>query len=1007
MSLRHVVFSAFVFGLLTNAPASLTAASPPDTVWLVGKPDAMVREFGLVQEGYARFNEVHPNAVEFTLGESPLTSWPFVHPAPRDSWAGGREHTFTLRFNAGESFGQSTWFIIGIAGGHTSERSAVVVRVNDTPLPSQRAPGGSMQVVFDPRTPGEELALRFKIPGGVIRRGTNAITITLKDQSWILYDYLALRTVPDPLPIEPPAVKDRILAGPMQDVEQVVFAARRIGSDGHWYANIGYYSDWEFEPPGQQVHRDGEKRVTYLPGGKLGVLDVPSGEVRWLVDDPEGGVRDPVVHYDGQTILFSYRRGGSEHYHLHTIQSDGSGLRQLTEGGYDDFEPCWLPDGDIVFVSTRAKRWVNCWITQVATLHRCRADGSNLRAISANNEHDNTPWVLPDGRILYQRWEYVDRSQVDYHHLWTANPDGTAQMIFYGNQHPGIVMIDAKPVPGSSKVVSIFSPGHGQREHAGAVALVDVGRGPDEQASAAYVNRANGFRDPWAFSEEAFMVAREGEIQLMDGAGLTERLYRLPEADIQAGLTLHEPRPLLPRQRERVIPSGVAPEETTGRVILANVYEGRNMADVQPGEIRKLLVLETLPKPINFTGGMDPLTYGGSFTLERVVGTVPVEADGSAYVELPAMRGLFFVALDQDDLAVKRMQSFLTVQPGEVVSCVGCHEQRTRSYIPPQNLMALQRPPRRPEPIPDCPDVFDYPRDIQPILDRLCVDCHDYTPGKHGGPYDGGVILTGDHGPMFSHSYFTMTVNRLFQDGRNQPVSNYAPRELGSAASRILKMLDGSHYDVQATEHDKRMLRLWIEVGAPYPGTYGALGSGAIGGYSENNLVHTDFDWPTTQAGAEVIDRRCASCHQGKSLLPKALSDEIGLSFWRFDMDDPRLAQSRHIVFNLTRPEQSLLLLAPLAKEAGGLGLCQQDEKAPAVFEAREDADYQRLLAMVAAGREYLAEIKRFDMPGFQPREGYVREMRRYGVLTSESDHARLDPYQLDQAYWRSLWPAP
>lgn len=994
-------------GLLASGLPSLADTLPPDTLWLLGKPDAMVREFGLTQEGYAQFSRVFPDPVVFTVGESPLKDWPFLHPAPRDSWAGGQEHTFTLRFHSPEALPRPTWLILGIAGGHTSERSDVEVRVNDTALPSQKGPGGSMHVVFDPTTPGENLGLRFAIPAGTLREGMNEIAITLRRQSWILYDYLALRTVPEPLPMDTPAIKDSILAGPMRDVDKVVFAARKIGSDGHWYANIGYYSDWDFEPPGQQVHRDGEKRVTYLPGGKLGVLELATGKVRWLIDDPAGGVRDPVVHYDGHTILFGYRRGGSEHYHLCTIQADGSDLRQLTDGDYDDFEPCWLPDGDIVFVSTRAKRWVNCWITQVATLHRCAPDGSNLRAISANNEHDNTPWVLADGRILYQRWEYVDRSQVDYHHLWAANPDGTAQMVYYGNQQTGTVMIDAKPVPGSSKVVAIFSPGHGQREHAGAVALVEVDQGPDARETSRLVSGASHFRDPWAFNESAFMVARDGEIQLMDDAGQTERLYRLPEDDIRAGFTLHEPRPIIPRPRERIIPSGVSPEEATGRVILANVYEGRNMTGVEPGDIRKLLVLETLPKPINFTGGMDPLTYGGSFTLERVVGTVPVEADGSAYVELPALRGLFFVALDQDDLAVKRMQSFLTVQPGEVVSCVGCHEQRTRSYTPPQSLLALQRPPSRPEPIADCPDVFDYPRDIQPILNRLCVDCHDYTPGEDGGPYDGGVILTGDHGPMFSHSYFTMTVNRLFQDGRNEPRSNYGPRQLGSAASRILTMLDGSHYDVQATDHEKRMLRLWIEVGAPYPGTYGALGSGSVGGYSENNLVHTDFDWPTTEAGAEVIDRRCASCHQGNRILPKALSDEIGLSFWRFDMDDPRLAQSRHIVFNLTRPEKSLLLLAPLAKEAGGLGLCQaQQDRAP-LFETREDTDYQRLLAMVSAGRDYLAKIKRFDMPGFQPRAAYVREMRRYGVVPADSDLTGLDPYDLDQAYWRSLWRSP
>ena len=119
------------------------------------------------------------------------------------------------------------------------------------------------------------------------------------------------------------------------------------------------------------------------------------------------------------------------------------------------------------------------------------------------------------------------------------------------------------------------------------------------------------------------------------------------------------------------------PETSTGRLALANIYRGRNMAGVKPGEIKSLLVLESLPMPIHYTGGMEPISYGGTFTLERIVGTVPVEPDGSAYLELPALRSFFFVALDKNDLSVKRMQSFLTVQPGETSSCVGCHEQRT------------------------------------------------------------------------------------------------------------------------------------------------------------------------------------------------------------------------------------------------------------------------------------------------------------------------------------------
>ena len=776
-------------------------------------------------------------------------------------------------------------------------------------------------------------------------------------------------------------------------VEEIVFALRQRGKDGHWYANFSYYSY-------------DEKKMLYSIGGKLCRKNLKTDKLTVLLDDPKGGVRDPVVHYDAKKILFSYRKGGTENYHLYEINLDGTNMRRLTDGPFDDIEPCYLPDGDIVFISSRCKRYVQCWLTKVAVLYRCGPDGKNIRQISANVEHDNTPWVLPDGRILYQRWEYVDRSQVHYHHLWTTNPDGTGQMVYYGNMHPGVVMIDAKPIPDTKKVLAIFSPGHGRNEHDGIVTVVDTNKGPDDRSSATAVPRSGRHRDPWPFSENLFMAAKGRQIVLLDAAGREVEIHQVSEQEAAAGLECHEPRPVIARKRERVIPPRSDRSRETGTLVLMDVYKGRNMQGIERGEIKKLLVMESLPKPINFTGGMDPLTYGGSFTLERVVGTVPVEPDGSAHLEVPALRSLFLIALDENDVSVKRMQSFLTVQPGEVSGCVGCHEQRTESFIPRANLTALNRQASKIEPIADCPDVFDFPRDIQPILDKLCVDCHGYEKTKRGGPYAGNVVLTGDHGPMFSHAYFTMTVQKLFRDGRDLAKSNYAPRTLGSGGSRVLKMLDGSHYDVKATEHQKRMLRLWIECGAPYPGTYAALGCGSIGGYLQNRLVNTDNDWPTTKAGAEVIGRRCASCHTGHKVLPKSLCDERGLSFWIFNIDDPRLQLARHIVFNLSRPEKSLLLLAPLSKSAGGFGLCRDKEDKPAtVFADTTDADYKTLLSMATAGKENLATIKRFDMPGFRPRPQYLRELKLYGILPADHpDNAKVDVYALDREYWQSLW---
>lgn len=798
----------------------------------------------------------------------------------------------------------------------------------------------------------------------------------------------------------PQMLKDA-LAGPMAGVEEIVFACRQLHTDGHWYANFGYYAE-------------NAERKAYRAMGRLCKLNIRTGKVTTLLDDPKGTIRDPQVHYNGKKILFSYRKGGSDDFHLYEINADGSGLKQLTDGPYTDIEPTYLPDGSIIFCSNRCHRWVGCWLTHVAILYRCDANGNNIRAISTNSEHENTPWPLPDGRVLYQRWEYVDRSQVHYHHLWTIYPDGTKQMIYYGNMHPGTVMIDAKPIPGTEKILAVFSPGHGRKEHAGDITIVTPKTGPDDKGSARRVSRGANFRDPYPFSEDCFLVAQDSRLLLMNGRGETAEIYRLPAELIKAGVHLHEPRPLRPRPRERVIPHQVDLAEATGKLILWDVYRGRNMEGVKRGEIKKLLVVEPLPAPIHYTGGMEPISYGGTFMLERILGTVPVEEDGSAYMEVPAMRSLFFVALDKNNKTVKRMQSFMTVMPGETTGCVGCHEPRTQAPANKERNrpVATKRAPSRITPLKGIPEVFDFPRDIQPILDKHCVSCHGYEKTKKGGPRAGGIILTGDHGPLYSHSYYTLTLRRQFVDGRNKPKSNLAPRAIGTNASPLMKKLEGEHYSVKATGHEIDMVRYWIEVGAPYPGTYAALGCGMIGGYTENRQDKSDQQWPSTITAVEVMKNRCGGCHNKSFLpLPVGMSDNRNVPPWH---DQPGYVP-RHLVYNLTRPEKSLLLLAPLSRKAGGFGLCkprdQKDDdpnKALPVFADTSDADYQKILAMCQYGSEQLKKIKRFDMPDFRPRRAYVREMKRYGILPKDlADDARIDVYATDQAYWQSLWHKP
>jgi mono/diheme cytochrome c family protein len=786
----------------------------------------------------------------------------------------------------------------------------------------------------------------------------------------------------------------------------VVFAERHSHHDGHWYANFGYYAD------------DADRKA-YRRGGGLKVLDLQTGREHTIIDAAEGVVRDPAIHYDGRTVVFSYMPAERETFNLYKLEleigSDGSVSasppeRLTVSDTYDDIEPCWLPDGGIMFVSGRGKRWVNCWHTQVAILYRCDGDGGNVRQISANIEHDNTPWPLDDGRVIYQRWEYVDRSQVKYHHLWSANPDGTNQMVYFGNLHPGEVYIDAKGIPGTDDVVLIASPGHGRRDHDGRVAILSVKKGPDARGELKKITGEHDFRDPWALDARTFLACRDKQLVLLNRDG--DRMV-LHELQGQGRGGLHEARCVLPRPVEKRIPSRVDWSQPTGRLFLADVYEGRSMAQVRRGTIKNLLVLETLPKPINYTGSMEPVSWGGTFTLERIVGKIPVAEDGSAYMELPALRAFFFLALDENDSAVRRMQSFTSVMPGEMTSCTGCHEARTRTLLTRAEgnvLTALRRGPDAPRSVEGVPEVFDYPRDIQPILDKHCVKCHNPDNRK------GRMLLTGDRGPLYSHSYWSLIAYRQVSVGRNRARSNYAPYQIGDPVSPLMDKLDGRHHGGKLAPAEIKRIRYWIHSGAAWIGTYAALDGGMVGGdHSGHRLDRIDTKWKSHKGYTQVLEKRCSKCHTGDKSIPTAISDNKGMNPERVRLGSEKIPFLQHIVFNLTRPEKSLVCLAPLASDAGGIDMVRRDKdgkptgEVVEIFESTDDPDYQKILAFVRDGKERLEQIKWWRMDGYRPPLPYLREMVRYGVLPSDFDLESdpIDFYAVDRKYWRSLWHKP
>ena len=680
----------------------------------------------------------------------------------------------------------------------------------------------------------------------------------------------------------------------------------------------------------------------------------------------------------------------------------------MTFGEYDDTDPAYLPDGGIVFVSTRSDRFVPCQQFQAGIIFRMDADGGNMLCLSANNVVDDRPAVLSDGRVIYTRWEYVDRGAQQFRDLWAMNPDGTGQVLFFGPvlPHPTyFAKCDALPIPGTDKIVSVFSPALGHAENAGNVMVIDPKSGPENRSAAKQIspeiplvwstgNRhgRQGFRDPYPLCDDCFLVAEDKSLLILDASGNTHKFHR-------AEKMVHDPRVIRPRPREPVIPSRIDRRKTTGQLVLADVYRGRNMKGVKPGDIKRLLVLEDLPKPASYiNNGLEPWVGYSTLTLRRILGTVPVEADGSASFEAPVLRGIYFVALDEKGLAVKRMQSYTMLMPGETQGCVGCHEPRTQTIIPNtahDALMALQRPPSRIEPVPDVPEVIDYHRDVQPIWDRHCVSCHSSEkPSGH-------VILTGDNSEWHTLGYEMLSVHRqvsVAMDG-----GNHAPWGFGSAASPLMRLIDKGHYDVKLTDHERDMVRLWIESSAPFSGTY-ALNYNPTVNAVTNEMAKVYYTQYPLLLGigkpiGPVLENRCISCHGTKRRYGTR-----ELSVWA------KQTKGYNNLYNLSHPEKSLILMAPLTKEAGGYGWCKPKDGQPVVvFKDTHDPDYQAILHAIQAAKARQEKSGRIDTPRFPPSEHYIYWMKRYCVLPESFDLTKdpIDPHKTDAAYWRSLWYRP
>lgn len=606
----------------------------------------------------------------------------------------------------------------------------------------------------------------------------------------------------------------------------------------------------------------------FAPGASLHVLEMQGsyGQVRTLLADPGGTLRNPDVSFDGRRILFAWKKSDrQDDYHLYEMELATGDVRQLTTGsGIADYEGVYLPDGQILFNSTRCFQSVDCNWVEVSNFYMMDGDGRRLRRVGFDQVHTVFPTVTDDGRVLYTRWEYSDRGQIYPQPLFQMHTDGTDQREFYGNNSwfPTNIL-QARQIPGTCQVVAILSghhtPAHGKlavidpavgREEGQGVQLIAPVRHTEPIRVDKYGLGGNQFQYPYPLDADHFLVtlalpAPDGtlgrfNIYCLDRDGRRELLVEGQEAG--DGIGCQQIVPLAARRDYRQRASTVDYRQDTGTLFLQDVYEGLGLRGVARGTIKKLRVVGLQYRAVAIgsahqegRGGSSEVTTpiaiaNGAWDVKVVLGTARVHADGSAFFRVPARMPVYFQALDEQGCAVQTMRSWTTLMPGENQACVGCHEHK--NSVPRAQrgaALALRAGPRPLEPFYGPPRGFSFAREIQPILDRQCARCHTGEQAKP--PNLSGELVTLDTMKRkFSRSYLALTHAQGTKGDWNHPLVNWIdcmsepsllpPYHRGAGTSQLLALLAKGHEDVRLTAEEREKLACWIDLLVPYCGDY-------------------------------------------------------------------------------------------------------------------------------------------------------------------------------------------
>jgi len=699
------------------------------------------------------------------------------------------------------------------------------------------------------------------------------------------------------------AVRDRIaLKNPLIDFTDILFIKRHYNPEPERQGNhmVDQFFGFHAAPGGGmfilQNAFDPENRTikNVLESSVIGNDSRLKGQIL----DSSWGYLAPELSFDGTKILFaaadtserrhSYQWTEGNCYHLFEVGIDGSQLIQLTDGEWNDIDPCYLPNGRIVFISERRGGYGRCHSRPCPsyTLHSMLPDGSDIIVLSPHETNEWAPTVDHNGMIVYTRWDYVDRGFNQAHHPWITTPDGRDPRAIQGNYSEwegGRPHFETtlRPIPDSHKFVGTAMGHHSQ--YFGSIFLLDPNIPDDEEGgdpmaplrritpeqpfieveNRAHVDAQN-YGQPFPISEDFYIVVYDpisgmGKghennygIYLMDSFGNRTLLYRDPDISCQCPIAM-KPRPTPPIIPHRTL-VGLPPGEQTnpsvddlpmtGTVGVVNVNI-TNRPFPEGTKIKELRIVQVLPK--STWNCNDPwVGYAGDNSARKVLGTVPVHDDGSIRFELPVDVPVYFQALDEDGLAMQTMRSATYVKPGETLTCLGCHEGRNYSSSRPAAYPAAFRyPPATIKPEVEGSNPFSFPRLVQPILDKHCVECHVQAKAEGTSFGLGRTVPAAQIGPNvsdklakhFFESYINLNpyvyifARKWSLDWEDQlpshggahtsfVIARTFPGQFGANKSPLWHLLQNGHYDVSLSPLELRALALWMDNNADFYGAY-------------------------------------------------------------------------------------------------------------------------------------------------------------------------------------------